>query len=228
VRSTKAEVGERLREAWTFLGERPSQREIAREINVSIQRLNHWFMARANPPARYLGGLASILGINAGWLSTGTGRMIEGSTRTEVQRVTFRDVDVFRLGAGRGLRGKPMAGTHIRERQGLGPCFGIVVESALIVPEILPGDVAIFEERVASIGHVVHAASGEEEAIGVLDRVDGRPYLTCLDASMSRDLVGWVVTGVVVAVVREFGGGHTRTDEYVFGVRTQQAAGVPS
>lgn len=93
--------------------------------------------------------------------------------------------------------------------------WGKVVSGMSMFPLLEPGDIAVFENRRAEIGNIVHAHSEDSDIIKVLAPTTLRSINPDHpDVATPSD---WEILGVLVIIIREQGGGHTITHEYKHG-----------
>lgn len=81
--------------------------------------------------------------------------------------------------------------------------WGRVVEGESMLPVLLPGDIAVFEDRQAESGSVVHAFADGDDCVKCYRVIDGVPMLASFnDEGPTFSASGWKAKGVCVARIR--------------------------
>jgi len=81
--------------------------------------------------------------------------------------------------------------------------WGRVIDGDSMMPVLIPGDIAVFENRREEYGSVVHAFQDGDDCVKCLRQIDGQPVLTSFNEDgPTFSAAGWKAKGVCVARIR--------------------------
>ena len=87
------QLGERLRTALEAAG--MTQRELAGALEVSEQAVNSWVADRKRPSAANVDAVAALLGVDRGWLLTGSKRLDESAVLEELRQIRLTQEEIL-------------------------------------------------------------------------------------------------------------------------------------
>lgn len=222
-------VGTRIREA--RLGVIPApmkQTDLAHRLGVSQARLSNWERGDHDPPLEYVLGAARALGVSVDWLMGEDVPMRESRHSVQVYRGGNRFIPV----KGAIAAGMPACSEadidwiEIRDWGGDLERWGRVIDGFSMTSDeaatddLQPGDIAVFEDRRAEFGHIVHAFSDGRDTVKALRNVHGDVELWPINPRYEPlDAEGWRVKGVVVMRIRRREQGIVETVEFPHGMR---------
>jgi SOS-response transcriptional repressor LexA len=222
------EVGKRIKIARESL--QPTamrQTDLAIKLNVSQARLSNWERGEHDPQFEFVVEAARILGVSVDWLMGGGGPP-KVARPMQVYRTGFRFIPI----KGAITAGMPANSNadvewiEIKDWGGDLERWGRIIDGysmsseGLYVDDLQPGDIAVFEDRRAEIGNVVHAFSHGEDTVKVLRRRGGQLELWPINPDY-ESISGehWSIKGVVVMRIRRRQHGIVETIEYPHGMR---------
>ena len=87
------QLGERLRTALEGAG--MTQRELAGALDVSEQAVGSWVGNRKRPSAGNVDAISALLGIDRGWLLTGSKRLDESAVLEELRQIRATQEEIL-------------------------------------------------------------------------------------------------------------------------------------
>lgn len=224
------DVGRRIREARDSFGEGTMRiADLARRLGVDHGRLSNWERGKHDPPYDFVVKAADILDVNVEWLLGEPIPMRDPSKRNlrPVYRTGTKWIPVY----GAIAAGTPAHNTgdaidwyEMREWLTEFERWGRIIEGFSMEPNLMAGDMAIFENRQWEPGHVVHAYDAGEDTVKQVRRIGGKIKLCPTNPDYDMiDGEGWNIKGVCIAYVRREDDGSTTLREYPNGMRPKGA-----
>ncbi len=225
----RGRIGQRIKQAREALLPAPmKQAQLAEMLGVSQARLSNWERGEHEPLLEHVIAAAAVLGVSLDWLLSGGSPMRGAIQPVPVYRQGVRFVPV----KGAITAGMPATSEadvewlEIKDWGGDMERWGRVIEGFSMTSEhptpddLQPGDIAIFEDRRAELGHVVHAFSEGTDVVKAIRRMENRVELWPINPGyepFSAD--GWRIKGVVVMRIRKREFGIVETVDYPHGMR---------
>lgn len=199
--------------------------DLARLVGVSHARLSNWERGLHDPPYEITQQIATALKISVDWLLGENVPMTDPKAEgAPVYRHGIRQVPIY--GAiSAGVASSNQSGDVIEwfammDWGGDFERWGRIVDGFSMEPDLQPGYFAIFEDRRAEVGHIVHAFHDGEDTVKQYRRLKERAML--VPTNPDYDVVdgeSWHIKGVCVALAYKDDDGATVLKEYRFGMR---------
>jgi repressor LexA len=224
-----AGIGKRIKRARETLQPAPmKQTDLAARLGVSQARLSNWERGEHEPQLEYVIEAAKVLNVGLEWLLGEETPMRDPGKNVPVVRTGFRFIPV----KGAITAGMPATTDadvdwiEVKDWGGDLQRWGRVIDGFSMTSDkhdpddLQPGDVAIFEDRRAELGHIVHAFSDGADTVKVLRRIQNRIQLWPINPDYEPiEGEGWRTKGVVVMRIRNREHGIVETVEYPHGMR---------
>jgi hypothetical protein len=205
-REIRADVIEAL-----LMQRRRSIRWLAKSIGANHESVRQWLKGDASPrDADAWDRMLSALGVSS------------ATPDVRVLRTGLRVIPVYPgLSAGQGSSDyTDVDWIEIKDWGGHFERWGRIITGCSMEPELMPGDVVVFENRLAEPGHVVHAFDAGQDCVKVLRGQGETALLVPINPEFHAiDARGWTVKGVAVMRIRKGEHGRVTTDEFPHGMR---------
>lgn len=196
-------------------------------MGISQQRISGWWRGKHDPPPAVIAEIAKLTGTTIEFLTgQSTQQLDPGARGMRLERGGLRWIPV----SGAITAGQPSASQsdpewlEIKDWGSNFERWGRIIDGFSMEPDLLAGDVAIFENRRAEVGHVVHAFHSGDDTVKVWRRDGERMVLAPLNTDDYKpwDAEGWYVKGVLVMLIRSLEGGVKLTYEFPHGMRPKR------
>ena len=203
--------------------------DLARLIGVSSQRLSNWESGDHDPPYELIEALARATAVSIDWL-LGESVPMRNPQQIPVRNAGLRMVPVFgsiTAGVAAMNANDAVEWIDVKDWGGDRERWGRIVDGASMEPELVSGDIVIFEDREWDVGHVVHAFDAGRDTIKCVRRVEGRLILAPTNPEYEPiDAESWHIKGVAIIRIRKEARGVTTTTEYAHGMRVSSNGSV--
>lgn len=222
------DIGRRIKLARESMRPRPlKQSELASKLRISQARLSNWERGEHDPQFEFVLDAARVLGVSVDWLMGGRAAPRDAAAMP-VYRTGFRFIPV----KGAIAAGAPAASDadvdwiEVKDWGGDLERWGRVIDGFSMSSEgkapddLQPGDIAVFENRRAEVGNVVHAFRDATDTVKVLRKRAEEVELWPINPDYEPlSEPGWMVKGVLVMRIRRREHGIVETVEYPHGMR---------
>jgi transcriptional regulator with XRE-family HTH domain len=227
------DIGKRVRIAREAMPGNVRIADLARILGISHGRLSNWERGKHDPSSEDLPKIAEAMDISLDWLigEPVPMRALDRNKEKPVYREGIRHIPIY----GAISAGNPSCSqADVIEWFAMmdwGNDFkrwGRIISGFSMDPDLQPGWFAIFEDRQAESGHIVHAFDDGEDTVKQyrLDQ-DRNPLLVPTNVEYEiLDGKRWNIKGVCIAVVYKDVDGATVLKEYAFGMRPRNPRSI--
>lgn len=192
-----------------------SMRWLASRVETSHVSVGQWLSGTARP--RDQGVWRRMLAVLADYE-----RDAQGQPGVSVERLGLRQIPVY-PGLSAGVPNTLQSDVSMIEMKDWGSTnerWGRIVDGSSMEPYLLPGDIAVFEDRQWEPNHVVHVYDGGTDSVKIArgrgnsaQLVPANPHYDPIPAA------GMNIRGVCVARIRKGPNSEVTTTEYPYGMR---------